>query len=115
MTFARDTNVKITVDKVEQTDRSSRYKQYCAGMLEAEITTTVTYNATTQPFIEHCLDRLTGTVGILDKTGGEGLYFHCQVFQSDLAQPLSDGQTVSLTFCPIRTVDFVEVEEPTWA
>ena len=112
---ARDTNLKMTVDKVDVSDRSSRFKLYCPSMIELEITTTVTYNDSTKGFIENVLSRNEGTVSLLDKTGGEGIYFHCQVFSGDLQEPLSDGMTVSLSFCPARTVDFTSVEEPKWA
>ena len=112
---ARDTDLKITVDKVPVNDRSSRYKLYCPSMIEVEITTTVTYTAATKPFIDYVLDRSEGTVCFLDKTGGSGMYFHCQVFSSDLATPLESDQNISLTFCPTRTVDFTSAEEPKWA
>ncbi len=115
LTNAQEVNANFSVDKVEQSDRSSRYKLYCPGMQELEITATVRYTAATKAFIEYVLDRNSGTVQFLDKTGGEGWYFHCQVFSSDLAVPLTDGMKISLSFCPIRTVDFVSSEQPKWA
>lgn len=115
LTNAKDVNVKFNVDKVDQSDRSSRYKLYCPSMIELEITATLRYTAATKSFIDYVLDRNTGTVQFLDRTGGEGWYFHCQVATGDLALPLSDGTTISISFCPIRTVDFVTGEEPKWA
>ncbi len=112
---ARDTDLKISVDKVEISDRSSKYKLYCPSMIELEITTTVSYTDATKVFIDNVLQRNEGTVAFLDKVGGEGMYFHCQVFSSDLASPLAADQNITLTFCPTRTVDFTAIEEPKWA
>tara|TARA_R110002020_G_scaffold368536_5_gene580365 strand:- start:3633 stop:4076 length:444 start_codon:yes stop_codon:yes gene_type:complete len=115
ITHARDTDLKINVDKVEISDRSSRYKLYCPSMIELEITTTVSYTAATKPFIDRVLDRNEGTVALLDKTGGEGIYFHCQVFSSDYSASLTSDQNISLSFCPTRSVDFASNEAPVWA
>lgn len=115
LTNAKDVNVKFNVDKVDQSDRSSRYKLYCPSMIELEITATLRYTAATKSFIDYVLDRDTGTAQFLDRTGGEGWYFHCQVATGDLALPLSDGMTINVSFCPIRTVDFAAGEEPKWA
>ncbi len=115
ITNAQDVNVSFSVDKVDQSDRSSRYKLYCPGMMELEASATVRYSTATKDFIEHCLDREEGTVQILDSAGGEGWHFHCQVSASDLTLPLSDGMKISLTFCPTRTEAFTSIEEPKWA
>jgi len=112
---ARDTNLTMSVDKVDMSDRSSKFKLYCPSMVELEISTTVTYNDSTKFLIEAVLERTEGTVSFLDEAGGSGMYFHCQVFSADLQEPLTDGQTVSLSFCPTRTVDFTSTEEPKWA
>ncbi|MGB2256272.1 MAG: hypothetical protein ACPH56_14680 [Spongiibacter marinus] len=82
LTNAKDVNVKFSVDKVDQSDRSSRYKLYCPSMIELEITATLRYTAATKTFIDYVLDRNTGTVQFLDKTGGEG----CPQAQNDGTQ-----------------------------
>ena len=33
-------------------------------------------------------------------SGSEGIAFDAYVFSNDIAQPLADGQTVSVTFAP---------------
>ena len=115
ITNAKDVNVKFSVDKVDQSDRSSRYKLYCPSMIELEVTATVRYTDATKSFIESVLNRDTGTVQVLDRAGGEGWYFHCQVSAGNFSLPLSDGMSIDLTFCPIRTVDFAAGEEPKFA
>ncbi len=99
---ARDVNVTISVDKTEVTDRSSRFKRYCPSMVEAEITSTLTYNATSKAFIDACLDRDVITVAVLHSSGGEGIYMTAQCFQADYSAPLADGMTVSVSFCPVK-------------
>ncbi len=115
LTNAKDVNVKFNVDKVDQSDRSSRYKLYCPSMIELEITATLRYTDATKVFIDYVLERNTGTVQFLDRTGGEGWYFHCQVATGSLSMPLTDGMNIEVSFCPIRTVDFVSIEQPKWA
>ena len=115
ITNAKDVNVKFNVDKVDQSDRSSRYKLYCPSMIELEVTATVRYTDATKTFIDSVLNRDTGTVQVLDRAGGEGWYFHCQVSASNFSLPLADGMSIDLTFCPIRTVDFATGEEPKFA
>ena len=112
---ARDVNVTIAVDKVEVTDRSSRFKRYCPSMIDVEVTVEVTYNATTQAFIDKCIDRDLVTIAALEASGGEGLYFTAQCFSADFASPLSDGQTISLTFAPAKQTGTGTGGSPVWA
>jgi len=99
---ARDINVTISVDKTEVTDRSSRFKRYCPSMIEVEITATLTYNATSQAFIDDCLARNVLTVAVLHSSGGEGIYMTAQCFKSDFSAPLADGQTIEVMFAPVK-------------
>ena len=111
---ARDVNVTISCDKVEQSDRSSRFKRYCPSMIDIEVTAEVTYNAATQPFIENCIDRDILTIGVLEVATGSGLYFNAQCFSADLALPLADGQTISLTFAPVKESGVGAGGPPVW-
>ena len=112
---ARDVNVTISVDKTEVTDRRSQFKRYCPSMIEVEVTATVTYNAASSAFIQKCLDRDVMTIAVLHSTGGEGIYFTGQCFTADLAQPLTDGMTISLSLCPVRQTGTGEGGPPIWA
>ena len=50
-----------------------------------------------------CINRTTIKVGAFTSAiaaSAEGVVFDCYVFSNDIAQPLSDGQTVSVTFAP---------------
>lgn len=111
---ARDVNVTISVDKTEVTDRRSQFKRYCPSMIEVEVSATLTYNADSKAFIQKCIDRDVMTIAVLHSTGSEGIYFTGQCFSSDLAQPLTDGMTISLTFCPVRQTGTGAGGEPVW-
>ena len=105
---ARDINVTINSDKSEVSDRTSAFKNYVAGGLDCEITTTLTYdsNDTTQSTIRTaCIGRTRLVVGVFDgplvnTDYPEGIAFDAYVFSNDIAQPLADGQTYSVTFAP---------------
>jgi len=112
---ARDVNVTISVDKTEVTDRRSQFKRYCPSMIEVEVTATLTYNSASKDFIQKCLDRDVMTIAVLHSTGSEGIYFTGQCFSSDLAQPLTDGMTISVSFCPVRQTGAGAGGAPIWA
>ncbi len=103
---ARDLNVTVNSDKSEVSDRTSAYKNYVAGGQDCEISTTLTYdsNDTTQSTIRNaCISRTRLVVGVFDGAllaGAEGIAFDAYVFSTDIAQPLADGQTYSVTFAP---------------
>ncbi len=103
---ARDINVTVNSDKSEVSDRTSAYKNYVAGGQDCEISTTLTYdsNDTTQSTIRNaCIGRTRLVVGVFDGAllaGAEGIAFDAYVFSTDIAQPLADGQTYSVTFAP---------------
>ena len=103
---ARDINVTVNSDKSEVSDRTSAYKNYVAGGQDCEISTTLTYdsNDTTQSTIRNaCIGRTRLVVGVFDGAllaSAEGIAFDAYVFSTDIAQPLADGQTYSVTFAP---------------
>ena len=113
---ARDINVTINSDKSEVSDRTSAFKNYVAGGLDCEITTTLTYdsNDTTQSTIRTaCIGRTRLVVGVFDGSlaaSAEGIAFDAYVFSNDIAQPLADGQTYSVTFAPAS-----EGSVPAWS
>ena len=106
---ARDASATITSDKSETSDRSSAFKGYVAGGLDVEISVEITYDANdTQLDVIRtaCLDRTTVLVGLFTDgiiASSEGIAFTAHVFSNDIAQPLADGQTVSVTFAPAST------------
>ena len=112
---ARDVNVTISVDKVDMSDRASRFKTYCPAMLEVEVTAEVTYNATTKAFIQKCIDRDVMTIAVLDSASGSGLYFTGQCFTSDLNAPPTDGMTINLAFAPTKQSGSGAGGAPVWA
>ena len=111
---ARDVNCTIAVDKTEVTDRRSRFKRFCPSMIDVEITTTVTYTASSKEFIERCLAREVMTIACLHESAGEGMYITAQCFTADLATPLSDGMTIALTFAPVSQSGSGAGGDPVW-
>ncbi len=113
---ARDINVTISSDKSDVSDRTSQFKNYVAGGLDCEITATLTYdsNDATQSTIRTaCIGRTRLVVGVFDgdlAASSEGIAFDAYVFSNDIAQPLSDGQTYSVTFAPAS-----EGSVPSWS
>lgn len=123
--FARDVNTTSSADKLDASDRSSKFKKYCSGQLEIETTITATYNRTEagaagaiEVLRDHYHNRTAVQVAIVDgpitTTGNEGYKFYANVFSNDWDQPLSDGQTVTMTFCPTYFVESSSVIEPEW-
>lgn len=113
---ARDINVTINSDKSDVSDRTSAFKNYVAGGLDCEISTTLTYdsNDATQSTIRTaCIGRTRLVVGVFDgdlAASAEGIAFDAYVFSNDIAQPLADGQTYSVTFAPAS-----EGSVPAWS
>lgn len=112
---ARDLMATISADKADTSDRTSSFKSYVAGGLDCEITSTFTYDASEaiQSTIRNaCIARTRITVGVFDgdiTAGSQGLAFDAYVFSNDIAQPLQEGQTYSVTFAPAN-----EGSEPSW-
>ena len=102
---SRDASASISSDKADVSDRSTKFKNYVAAGIDLEITVTLTSDeaATLATLRNACLGRTPVLVGIFDESiaaGAEGIAFDAYVFSNDLAQPLNDGQTVSVTFAP---------------
>ncbi len=83
-------------------------------MIDVEVTATLTYTATSKDFIQKCLDRDVMTIGVQHSAASEGIYFTGSCFQSDLAQPLTDGMTISVSFAPVRQTGTGAGGEPIW-
>jgi len=103
---ARDISVTVNSDKSDTSDRTSAFKSYVAGGLDCEITATFTFDASEaiQATIRSaCIARTRLVVGCFDAdlaATAEGIAFDAYVFSNDIAQPLADGQTYSVTFAP---------------
>lgn len=102
---SRDVNCSISGDKADTADRSSSFKTYVIGGIDLEITATLSSaeHATLATLRDACINRTIVKVACL--TGDvvastEGVSFDAYVFSNDIAQPLSGGQTVSVSFAP---------------
>ena len=103
---ARDAAVTINADKADTSDRSSAFKGFVSAGLDIEITAELTYdvNDTNLATIRNaCLNRTSILVGLFTDgvaASTEGIAFDAYVFSNDIAQPLAEGQTVSVSFAP---------------
>jgi len=103
---AGDVNVTINGDKADTSSRKSPFKTAVMGGLDCEITATIVYdpNDTTIATLRTaCINRTALTVcACVDSLdiGTEGIAFEAHVFSTDIAQPLSEGQTYSVSFAP---------------
>lgn len=106
---SKDVNATISSDKADTSSRNSVFKTAIAAGLDCEITATVQYDPTST---EHstirnaCINRTRIIVGCFDgavAASSEGIAFDGYVFSNDIAQPLSEGQTYSVTFKPAET------------
>lgn len=107
---ARDASVTISADKADTSDRSSAFKGFVSAGLDVEISAELTYDsAANSPELAlirtACLARTPILVGIFDNgidplLATSGIAFDAYVFSNDIAQPLAEGQTVSVTFAP---------------
>jgi len=112
---AQDINVTISADKADLSTRRSAFKQYSEALIDCEITATIVYDSsdsTISTIRTACLNRTPVLVGVFDQeltSGAGGIAFSAYVFSTDIAQPLADGQTYSVTFAPANTGT-----EPSW-
>jgi len=112
---ARDLMANISAGKADSSDRTSSFKSYVISDLDCEITATFTYdpNEAIQATIRSaCIARTRLVVGVFDNdigAGAEGLAFDAHVFSNDIAQPLAEGQTYSVSFAPAA-----QGSEPEW-
>ncbi len=103
---ARDANATITADKAELSDRTSEFKNYVSAGLDVEITAELTLGKDDTQLATlrtACLGRTKVLVGLFMDgvaASSQGITFDAYVFSNDIAQPLADGQTVSVTFAP---------------
>ncbi len=102
---SRDASASINADKADISDRNTRYKQYVAAGVDLEITATLSLDGSAElaTLRNACLARTMVKVGLFTSElaiGAEGIAFDAYVFSNDIAQPLTEGQTVSVSFAP---------------
>ncbi len=121
ITNARDVTTSASADNPEISDRGSKFKKYCAGMLDLETTVTLSYHngdTVIAALRDKFLAREAVQIAVLDgpegETGSEGFVYYAHVTGNDFEQPLNDGMTVSVTFVPARVVESNVVVEPEW-
>tara|TARA_R110002020_G_scaffold368536_5_gene580366 strand:- start:4093 stop:4530 length:438 start_codon:yes stop_codon:yes gene_type:complete len=102
---SRDASASVNADKADISDRTSAFKNYVAAGIDLEITATISNDESTvlTTLRNACLNRTMIKVGLFASSlaaSAEGIAFDAHVFSNDIAQPLTDGQTVSVTFAP---------------
>ena len=104
---ARDIEVPWVAEEVNDNDRSSGFMQYCEGLIDVGISTTLSLrnqNANNQNASDAVF---TGRVneyfvldGPADVSGSEGVRFFGKVFDASRTHPLSDSRTMAITIKP---------------
>jgi hypothetical protein len=117
--LSRDVSTSMSADKADISDRRSKFKQTCPAMIDVETTVTLTYvngDTTLTALRDAFLNRTAIQIAVMDgevaTSGSEGFVYACNVYSTDFAQPLNDGQTVSVTFSLAPTA--VVGAEPQW-
>ena len=121
---ARDVSTSSSADKAEVTDRRSKFKKYCPGTIDIETTITATYvqgNTAIDYLRAAYLARTPVQIAIVDgplppASGNttEGFKYYAYVYSQDFDQPLTEGQTVSMTFAPCNSPSTDPGIEPSW-
>lgn len=104
---ARDISLNMAADKVDQSDRSTRFKLYDAGGIDVSISATLTYrsgNANCEAIrdllLNNCAEQMLLISGPVATAGSEGLKAGFKVFSNNLQYPLADGMTVEIELAP---------------
>lgn len=109
ITNVRDVTTSASADTAEISDRGSKFKKYCQGMIDLETTINMTYrvaDASVAALRVHFLARTTVEVLFTDNditaasSTIEGYRYFAHVTSQDFEQPLTDGQTIAMTFKP---------------
>ena len=116
---ARDIDVPWAADATEDSDRSSDFKQYCDGMIEVGITTTMSLrngnanNANAKSAV------ITGRIneyivldGPADVSGSEGIRFFGRVYNAGQNHPLNDSKTHAFEIKPAYQEEGGVVQPP---
>jgi len=94
-------------DKVEQSDRSTRFKLYDVGSIDLSISATLTYrtgNANCEALrnllLNNCAEQMALMSGPIATVGSEGIKAGFKVFTNNHAFPMADGMTVEIELAP---------------
>ena len=115
-------SISSSSDKIDDTDRGSVFKKFCAGQMDLECTMNLSYragNATLKLLRDAHLERTSKDFMVLDgpesTTGSEGFRFTAKVFSHDWDQPMTDIMSVDVTLAPTYAEDTNGDEiEPAW-
>lgn len=104
---ARDITLNMAGDKVEQSDRSTRFKLYDVGSIDLSISATLTYrtgNANCEALrnllLNNCAEQMALMSGPIATVGSEGIKAGFKVFTNNHAFPMADGMTVEIELAP---------------
>ena len=120
--LVRDVNTAVSADKADVSDRRSKFKKSCVALIDIETTMTLTYESgnTALDYLRDTafLGRAPVQIAVMDgpiaTSGSEGYKYYSNVYSNDFNQPLSDGETVQLTFAPVNSPSTDPGIEPSW-
>ena len=120
--MVKDVTVSSSADKIDDTDRGSTFKKYCAGQFDLDAVMNLSYrngNAILEVIRDAWLARTTLDVMILDgdeaTTGTEGFRIQTKCFTHDWEQTMSDVMMVDINLAPTYFENAAGNEvEPEW-
>lgn len=121
VTGVRDLSLPLAADKVDISDRGSRFKKETGGMIESAISFQLTYRngnadhaALRAAMLNKTAIEFAVMSGDITTSGEEGLRSFCEVFTFNHEQPLSDGVTVDVEIAPTYAEESDVVIHPSW-
>ena len=107
VTEARDLQLPMAADQVEQSDRSTRFKLYDAGGIEMAFTGKLSYrsgNANCEALrdlmLENCAEQMALMSGDIATAGSEGIKAGMKCFNNSHDYPFTDGMSVDIELKP---------------
>ena len=117
----KDVTLTSSTDKIEDSDRGSKFKKYCTGQIDLEVSANLTYrnNDTIGDAIRNAhINRTDLDIAVMDgditTSGTEGFRFNSKVFSHDWQQSIGDVMTVDCTFAPTYWHDGSNEVIPYW-
>lgn len=118
---ARDVTTSASANESETSDRRTNFVTSCPALLTLETSVECTYengNSQLEDLRNAFLNRTSVLIAVMDGditvTGTQGFVYYAHVYSNDLAQPLTDSSTVSMTFKPATPPATDSTVNPQW-
>lgn len=107
VTEARGLQLPMAADKVEQSDRSTRFKLYDSGGIDISFSGKLSYrsgNANCEALrdlmLDNCAEQMALMSDDITVVGAEGIKAGMKVFTNSHDYPFTDGKTIDIELAP---------------